>query len=94
MGGRDYMGIPREKIPWFPTIDEDLCTSCGECLDFCSNDVFDTVNGRTVVAKPYNCVVGCSACQKVCPVGAIAFPSQKELVSTLQELRGQRDAAR
>lgn len=94
MVGDEYMGIAREKIPWFPTIDEDLCTACGECVDFCDHDVFAFANGETVVANPYNCVVGCTACQKVCPVGAISFPSQKELVSTLRELRGQRDAAR
>ncbi len=40
MAGQTYMNIPREKIPWYPAIDEELCTSCGNCLNFCSNGVF------------------------------------------------------
>lgn len=94
MAGGDYMGIPREQIPWFPTIDADLCTSCGACMKFCSNGVFTVEEDRITVSNPYNCVVGCSACESTCPVGAISFPSQSELVSTLRELRAQRDAAR
>jgi len=31
-----WRGHPREPIPWFPTIAEDLCNGCGACLDFCS----------------------------------------------------------
>jgi len=34
-----------------------------------------------------NCVVGCNACARECPVEAISFMSQKEPVSLLQKLR-------
>ncbi|MDZ7740853.1 MAG: ferredoxin family protein [Bacteroidota bacterium] len=87
MAGTEYMGIPREKIPWFPVIDEDKCTNCGSCLEFCDNDVFE--QGETVmqVPNPYNCVVGCSTCQKFCDFDAITFPSKDELINWLKELR-------
>lgn len=87
MTGRDYMGIPREKIPWFPVIDEEKCINCGSCLDFCSNNVFEAGETTTIVANPYNCVVGCSACQRVCDTEAISFPSKEKLISWLHELR-------
>lgn len=87
MAGRDYMGIPREEIPWYPTIDEDLCNSCDACMDFCSNDVFAQGELYTEVVNPYNCVVGCSACSKECATEAISFPSKEELVTKLKILR-------
>jgi len=82
-----YMGIPREKIPWFPTIDPEKCTNCGACKDFCSNGVFAL--GETVmeVVQPLNCVVGCRAYTRECPADAISFPADEELVKTLRELR-------
>jgi len=87
MAGRDYMGIPREEIPWYPTIDTDLCSSCGSCLDFCSNNVFAQGELHMEVVNPYNCVVGCSACAKECETGAISFPSKEDLIKKLHELR-------
>ena len=87
MSSDSYMGIPRGKIPWFPTIDPEKCTNCGACRDFCSNEVFAL--GETVMeaVRPFNCVVGCRACARECPVGAISFPSDEELVKALRELR-------
>jgi len=87
MVNRTYMGIPREEIPWYPTIDPDLCSNCGACMDFCSNNVFAHGELHTEVVNPYNCVVGCSACQKECETGAILFPSKEELIKILNELR-------
>jgi len=82
-----YMGIPRKEIPWYLTIDENLCNNCGNCLNFCDNDVFSQDNLSMKVVNPYNCVVGCNACAKDCPEGAISFPEKKELVQILKELR-------
>jgi len=87
MVNRSYMGIPREEIPWYPTIDPDLCSNCGACMDFCSNNVFAQGELHTEVVNPYNCVVGCSACQKECETGAISFPSKEELIKIINELR-------
>jgi len=87
-----YTGIPREKIPWYPTIDEDLCSDCGSCLNFCSNGVFEQRESTMKVAAPYNCVVGCDSCKRVCPKEAISFPDKEELVRKLRELRELRAA--
>ena len=34
---------------------------------------------RPIVARPYNCMVGCSTCANLCPADAISFPSKNEL---------------
>jgi NAD-dependent dihydropyrimidine dehydrogenase PreA subunit len=86
-GHSHYLGIPREKIPWYPQINPDLCTNCGACLEFCPNEVFAPGESSPVVVNPLNCVVGCSACARECPSEAISFMSQKELVALLQKLR-------
>jgi NAD-dependent dihydropyrimidine dehydrogenase PreA subunit len=71
-----WKGIPRVKIPWFPTVDEQKCAGCQECFEFCSHEVYawDAEKGKTRVAQPYRCVVGCSTCAGLCKEGAISFP--------------------
>jgi NAD-dependent dihydropyrimidine dehydrogenase PreA subunit len=68
--------LPREKIPWFPTVDEQKCAGCKECFDFCKHEVYawDEEKDKTRVARPYQCVVGCSTCAGLCKEGAISFP--------------------
>lgn len=87
MAENTYMKIPREKIPWYPTIDPEKCTNCGSCLEFCSNGVFEQGEDTMMVVNPYNCVVGCSSCVKICPSDAITFPDQQELIEKLKKLR-------
>ena len=81
--------LPREKIPWFPMINPDLCIGDQDCINFCKNDVlaFDEDTFKAIVAKPYNCVVGCDSCAKLCPQDAIHFPDQGELRATIRQLR-------
>jgi NAD-dependent dihydropyrimidine dehydrogenase PreA subunit len=81
--------VPREKIPWYPTIDYEKCTSCLTCVGFCRNGVYATKGnpGNPLVANPYNCVVGCSSCETMCPNGAISFPSREEIVELIKRLR-------
>ncbi len=83
--------IPRQMIPWYPTVDTSLCTGDQECFKFCKNQVFDwdETGNHPVVKNPYNCVVGCQACVNICPVQAISFPSKEELRDTLRRLRAQ-----
>jgi len=81
------MTIPREMIPWYPTIDEELCTNCGTCVDFCTHGVYSLEGIRTIVSVPNNCVVGCSGCESHCTPGAIRFPEMHQFVQTLRELR-------
>ncbi len=87
--------IPREKIPWFPTVEYELCTGDQECFNFCKNDVFawDEENKHPIVQNPYNCVVGCQACINVCPAEAIHFPSKQDLRETLRRLRAEMQPA-
>lgn len=89
------LNVPREKIPWFPTIDPDLCIGDKDCIEFCHNDVlaFDEDAFKAVVVHPYNCVVGCESCAKLCPAEAIHFPDQGELRSLLRRLRAEGQAA-
>ena len=62
-----YIGIPRSEIAWFPTINGE-CDGCEDCVRYCKHDVFTVVDGKPVVAKPENCVVGCKACGWICPL--------------------------
>lgn len=80
--------VPREKIPWFPTINYDACIHDRECIEFCKHDVFDwdEALGVPIVTRPYNCVVGCDACANLCPSQAISFPPLEEFKATLRKL--------
>ncbi len=59
---------------WFPTIDEDRCAECLQCVEFCPHAVYEEKEGRPVVAQPLNCVDFCRGCQKICDAKAIFFP--------------------
>ncbi|OGS27980.1 MAG: hypothetical protein A2297_06155 [Elusimicrobia bacterium RIFOXYB2_FULL_48_7] len=79
---------PRNKINWFPSIDQDKCTGCRECFKFCSHKVFDwdEKKGRPVVANPYDCVVGCMTCStSVCKQGALSHPTLKQLKEMMEK---------
>jgi len=71
-----WQGVPREEVPWFPTIMEDLCDGCKICLNFCSFGVYeyDEKTNKVKVSNPYNCEVGCSMCAVKCKPKAISFP--------------------
>jgi len=81
--------VPREEIPWYPKVNFNECIGCGQCVEFCHNDVYgwDEENNHPIVVNPHNCVVGCSACAKLCPQGAISFPSKEELLAAIRAAR-------
>lgn len=84
----EWRGIPREQIPWYPTIDAEMCGGCRTCVDFCKNDVlqFDEEQLKARVRNPYNCVVECSTCGRLCPAGAIGFPDEKAFAELIKQL--------
>jgi CDP-4-dehydro-6-deoxyglucose reductase len=82
-------GIPREQIPWYPSIDSTRCLGDRKCISFCAKGVYrwDADLGRPVVDQPFNCPVGCDGCTDICMAGAIAFPSLETLEAVIRELR-------
>lgn len=85
------IGSAREELPWFPTINYDLCISDLRCLLFCPHDVFewDRKTGRPIVARPYNCAPGCDLCAQDCATDAVTLPSKREFRAALRRLRAE-----
>ncbi|MFH1601654.1 MAG: ferredoxin family protein [Candidatus Shapirobacteria bacterium] len=77
---KSWNGIPREKINWHPTIDKTKCIQCLSCVAFCKQGVYTEEDGQPKVVNPLNCVVGCTGCQKTCPVKAISHPFKEYLL--------------
>jgi NAD-dependent dihydropyrimidine dehydrogenase PreA subunit len=81
---RPWRGMDREQVPWYPTVDEDLCDGCGVCLRMCNTGALvATKDGKVRVAEPFACIVGCNACANLCKPGAILFPP-RAILETLQ----------
>lgn len=89
MSESTFMGVPRDKIPWFPTIDYKKCDFCMECDKFCPHRVFERRDGeqKLVVANGNNCVVFCRACMKTCGPDALSFPSKPDTLALIKQVR-------
>ncbi len=91
MAEETWHGIPRDKIPWYPTIDYPKCINCGKCEDYCKLCVYELEDrgGKkiSVVKHPNNCVVLCTGCDSICPAGAIKHQTKKETQEKIKELR-------
>jgi NAD-dependent dihydropyrimidine dehydrogenase PreA subunit len=72
---KTWHGIPREEIPWLPTVDAEACIGCQLCYITCGRAVFEMHDSVAVAVHAMECMVGCSTCGNVCPTGAIAFPN-------------------
>lgn len=85
---KEWRGIPREQIPWYPAIDAESCIGCRTCVEFCRNDVleFDETALKARVNHPLNCVVECSTCGRLCPAGAIRFPDPDAFGAQIKNL--------
>jgi electron transport complex protein RnfB len=77
------------------TIDSDLCTACGECIDRCPMDAIELVEAVTEV-KEKNCI-GCGLCVSICPEEAISLmekPSmeipQMTIMDTFNKIKTER----
>jgi len=68
--------IPRQDIPWYPSVDAETCIGCTLCYVSCGRGVYEMQDNKSVVANPMSCMVGCGTCGTVCPVEAISFPGR------------------
>ncbi|MGV8124784.1 MAG: ferredoxin family protein [Candidatus Xenobiia bacterium LiM19] len=93
MSENTFMGVPRDKIPWYPVIDYDKCDFCMECDKFCPHKVFERQEGerKLIVKNRDNCVVFCRACAKTCEPDALAFPDKKEITALIKEIRKEQE---
>jgi NAD-dependent dihydropyrimidine dehydrogenase PreA subunit len=84
-----YLGIPRQFIPWFPTIDAEQCIGCQECIRFCHDTVYavDDEAGKVYVEHPWHCQVYCQSCTYACEKDAITFPDRREVKNRIREMR-------
>lgn len=82
-----WKGIPREHIDWHPTIHKNRCTGCGMCVTSCGRDVFnfDDTREKAVVARPLQCMVGCTSCESWCVFEAISFPDKEYVRDFIRE---------
>jgi NAD-dependent dihydropyrimidine dehydrogenase PreA subunit len=91
MSEETWHGIPRSKIPWHPTVDYEKCVGCGKCVEYCKLGAYtlEEKDGKKlpIVKYPDNCVVLCSGCDSICPVGAIRHPSKKQTREVIKALR-------
>ncbi|MCE7736995.1 MAG: hypothetical protein GPJ54_19070 [Candidatus Heimdallarchaeota archaeon] len=76
---RLWWGLDRKKIKWYPQIDTEKCVGCGLCATGCGRNVydFDFEIKLPVIARPNQCMVGCSTCSVNCPFDAITFPPKE-----------------
>ncbi len=55
---------------YMPTIDQEKCEQCEDCIDICPTEVFGKCEEIVVVANPQDCL-GCESCIGVCVPEAI-----------------------
>lgn len=72
---KTWHGIPRDDIPWVPTVDAESCIGCQLCYVTCGRGVYEMHEQVAVAVAPMECAVGCATCGNVCPTSAISFPS-------------------
>ncbi len=62
---------------WYPVVDYNRCTACGQCADFCLFGVYEKTGNGVKVINPEGCKENCPACGRICPSSAIIFPKYK-----------------
>lgn len=77
---RQFVKIEADKDwpSWYPVIDYDRCTACGQCSDFCLFGTYEKENSSVKVISPQSCKNNCPACARICPHTAIIFPKYNQ----------------
>jgi NAD-dependent dihydropyrimidine dehydrogenase PreA subunit len=78
-----WHGIPRQDIPWYPTVDLQACIGCELCYVTCGRGVYALKDWKAVATQPYACMVGCTTGALVCHTDAIHFP-EREVVRRVE----------
>jgi len=96
--GMAEMGVANvvARSPFVSSVDEDLCTKCEICTDYCQ---FEAITYQEVAVVDRNRCVGCGLCALHCPDEAMTLkrrPSEEVLPvpETISEWRMDRAAAR
>ncbi|RLI59806.1 MAG: ferredoxin family protein [Candidatus Thorarchaeota archaeon] len=89
-----FMGVSREKIPWWPVIDVDKCDGCNreyDCLKFCPHNVYEPRKdiSKIEVVNRYNCVLFCTTRSKMCPHDASSFPAKADILKIIEDGRSE-----
>jgi NAD-dependent dihydropyrimidine dehydrogenase PreA subunit len=82
-----WKGVPRQEIDWHPTINESKCTGCGMCVTSCGREVFDfdAAKKKAVVARPLQCLPGCTSCEAWCVFDAISFRDKQYMREVIKK---------
>ena len=71
--GGGYLEVPR------PEVNLEICTGCGDCVNFCPTGAVAIVNGKVAVVNEAACTY-CTECEALCPSSAIRCPYEIILV--------------
>ncbi len=57
-------------MAFIPTVDQEKCVGCEECVDVCPVEVYEMVDGKSSPVNAEECL-GCESCIEVCEQDAI-----------------------